>query len=399
MRSATFSPLILVLLFPACAPVSVPSPPAETPARHTIPEPSPKPEARLPKAALETTAVVTTQTAPVTGAGAPRSDLVWSNGNWSWAPTSLAWNCWTNALACSNGVQGNFKDMFTTDAPIPTIRRNPNFWFRRFKGWPAISVWNSADRNAWPTNTGATHQRGGVLVTPEHVLTAGHMGFDTNHWLAFMDMNNQVVLRRIVDFFFKKPWDAGPNYRNNLTTNLPSPPWSEYYIGLLDQPVPDNIGFVRIVPTNWLAHFDGPFLNTSRGRPEHPVPLHLCYCQHRTPELQDLTFLQCDSTNRYVYFNTRTLTQWRDHEFWQGGDSGSPWFFVLEGELCLVRINASNIIFEGGRGLSDPTYQQACINAALRELSLRNRRSRIYTLTMKDLSKFPTYGRSYSCSP
>lgn len=331
------------------------------------------------------------------------TDIIESNGVWSWHPASLAWNCWTNALASTNALRGNFSNLFTTFSP--TDRRNPDFWFRHFKGWPACSVWNNGETNLWPqhgvraSKVGVTYQSHGVLVTPEHVLTAGHVGFDTNTWLAFMDLSNRVVFRRIKDFFFNKPGGVGPNHRNNLTTNLPGPPWGEFYLGLLDRPVPDSIGFARIVPTNWLAWFDAPFLNSSPGNPRYPVPLYLLTCQHRTPELQDLTFLQCDSTNRLLYFHARTLTNLSGHDFRVGGDSGSPRFLVLDGELCLARIEASNLSFIGGRGLYDPAYQQACLNAAMRELSLRNRHTNLYTLTVKDLSRYPRFGRSYDCPP
>lgn len=329
------------------------------------------------------------------------SDIVWSNGVWRWKEDSLAWNCVTNAMACSNGLKGAFSNMFT--AFSPTDRRNPNFWFRRFKGWPALSVWNNGNTNLWPTNgvhtsrTGVTYQGGGVLVTPEHVLTAGHMGFASNTWLAFMDMNDNVVFRQVKDYFYL-PYVSPPT-RNNVSTNMPSPPWSEYYIGLLDRPVPESIGFARIIPTNWWAWFDAPFRNTGPANPEHPVPLYLWNCQHRTPVLQDLTYLQCVSGVRHLYFNELTLTNWKDHNVEAGGDSGSPWFFVLDGELCLARINRSNVSFLGGKSLSDPAYQQACINAAMRELSLRNGHTNIYTLTVKDLSRFPQYGQNYDCPP
>lgn len=337
----------------------------------------------------------------------PRTDIVWSNSVWHWKANSLAWNCVTNARACTNGLQGAFSNMFTTYAHgMPIDERNTNFWFRRFKGWPAYSVWNNGNTNLWPTNgtrtggSGVTYQHHGVMVTPEHFLTAGHVSMDTNHWLAFMDISNNVVFRQIKDFFFNKAGGVGPNYQNNLTTNMPSIPFGDYYIGLLDQPVPDSIGFARIIPTNWVAWFDAPFLSSGPANPEYPVPLYVWNCQHRTPVMLDLTALQCFFTNRELYFNEITLTNWKDHNVEDGGDSGSPWFFVLEGELCLAKINRGAFSFMGGsHPLTYPAYQHAYVNAAMAELSLRNGRTNIYSLTVKDLSNYPTYGRSYNCPP
>jgi hypothetical protein len=342
---------------------------------------------------------------PVINSNAAPADLVSSaERKWSWKPTSLAWNSLTNALACTNGLRGDFSNMFTSYfGPNGLGKRNPNFWLRHFKGWPAYAVWNNSNTNMWPTNGarsdghGATFQQHGVMVTPEHILTSGHTPLWSNTWVAFVDMSNQVVFRKVVDYFYES--SCFPSVTNNATTKLPSPPWSDYYIGLLDRPVPESIGFVPIVPTNWLTWFDAPFLNTKGANPEYPVPLYVLNCQHRTPVLQDLTYLQCVSGGRYLYYDEITLPHWKDHNFFTGGDSGSPQFFALAGELCLANIVSCNINFIGGSGLFDPAHQQASINAAMRDLSLRNRRTKIYTLTAKDLSKYPTYDRTYKCPP
>jgi hypothetical protein len=212
-----------------------------------------------------------------------------------------------------------------------------------------------------------------------------------------MDMSNNVVFRQVVDQVYIPGSTVITNY---ASTNMLYPPWSEYYIGLLDQPVPDSIGFVPVIPTNWLAWFDAVFLNTPNtpGVQEYSVPLYVRNCQHRTPEMRDLTYLYC-TPYHYFGFNVQTLTNWTGHDFEEGGDSGSPYFFVFDGELCLANIRACNIWFIGGNSLFDPGYQQASINAAMRELSLRNGRTNVYSLTVKDLSKYPTCGRTFNCPP
>jgi hypothetical protein len=331
----------------------------------------------------------------------PRTDIFWSNGVWHWKPASLAWNCWTNALACTNGAQGDFYNIFT--AFSTPDRRNTNFWFRRFMGWPAYSVWNNCNTNLWPTNGAQTcmgsmtYQHAGILVSPEHVLTAGHMYFPSNHWLVFMDLSNNVVFRQVKDYFHQLPPSHGTPTTNNVTTNMPSPPFWDYYIGLLDNPVPDNIGYVRVIPTNWWAWFDAPFYNNATNNAYH-VPLYIQNCQHRTPVMKDLVTLTCDSGHRRQTFDLLTLTNW-NHDTMQGGDSGSPWFLTLDGELCLACVLSSALYFGVEYEYIDAAYVQACVNAAMRELSLRNGRTNIYALTVKDLSKYPIYHQSYNCSP
>ena len=102
-------------------------------------------------------------------------------------------------------------------------------------------------------------------------------------------------------------------------------------------------------------------------------------------------------------FDLLSMTNW-NHNTVQPGDSGSPWFFTLDGELCLADILSSslgsstyppNVRHE----VTDPAYMQASVNAAMRELSLRNGRTNIYSLTVKDLSNYPIYRQSYNCSP
>ncbi len=51
----------------------------------------------------------------------PRTDIMWSNGVWHWKHDSLAWNCRTNAMACTNQIQGNFYSVFSPFS-MPTNR-------------------------------------------------------------------------------------------------------------------------------------------------------------------------------------------------------------------------------------------------------------------------------------
>ena len=328
----------------------------------------------------------------------PTTDIVWSNTVWSWKPRSLAWNCWTNALACTNGATGDFTNIFVY---TPTnIIRNTNFWMRNFKGWPAYSLWNNCETNLWPNHTDLTclgttpDRRAGVLVSPEHILLTGHHPFPTNHWLAFMDTNNAVVFRQVKDYF------CNICTTSNTTTNMPTASFGDYYLGLLDQPVSSNIGYVKVIPTNWWAWFDAPFQNTTNNFTYH-VPIYTWNCQHHTPWMKDLVSLTCYtdyiSSKRWMQYTNLTLTNW-NHAI-ANGDSGSPTFFTLDGELCLATIVSSSVDFGVESPEEDPAYLQASLNAAMRELSLRNGRTNIYTLTVKDLSNYPIYHPSFNCPP
>jgi len=120
--------------------------------------------------------------------------------------------------------------------------------------------------------------------------------------------------------------------------------------------------------------------------------------------MKDLVTLTCLSGCRYETFGLLTLTNW-NHNTVQGGDSGSPWFFTLDGELCLADILSSSLGSykfyppDVRHEVTDPAYMQASVNAAMRELSLSNGRTNIYSLTVKDLSKYPIYRQSYNCWP
>lgn len=74
-------------------------------------------------------------------------------------------------------------------------------------------------------------------------------------------------------------------------------------------------------------------------------------------------------------------------------------FFALEAELCLAGIFGCALHFGDLSDTIDPACAQACVNATMRELSLCNGRTNIYTLTVKDLNKYCIYHPSYECSP
>jgi len=180
-----------------------------------------------------------------------------------------------------------------------------------------------------------------------------------------------------------------------------SPPyWGvgfDYYIGLLNERVPDNIGYARLIPTNWWSRFDAPFSNNSTNQTYH-VPLLISTCQHHEPVMMDLSTLDCFNGYRSTDFGIMTMTNFQ-HTVGVGGDSGSPIYLTLDGELCLAAILSSSINFGVIFPTSDSAYTQASINAAMQELSLRNGRTNIYTLSVKDLSNFPVYRQSYDCPP
>ena len=67
---------------------------------------------------------------------------------------------------------------------------------------------------------------------------------------------------------------------------------------------------------------------------------------------------------------------------------------TFSSSLGSVLISSPNPRWE----VTDPAYLQASVNGAMRELSLRNGRRNIYSLTVKDLSKYPIYHQSYNCS-
>jgi len=352
---------------------------------------------------------------PQAAAGSGPLDVIGLPGDTArFRPGSLAWNIWTDVLSRTNLADKNIgSQRIVWDPKGRRWVHNTNFYLGGFRGWSAYSIWNDADTNLYPRMTnhsfggGTTYQGGGIAVSPEHILSAGHMGFRSNWWVVFLDTNNVPVFRRIADYFngnrtnFPYVYDP-PNGTSNMWAAAPR---FDYYVALLDSPLPASVEIIKIVPPNWWTKFDALFYSTNA---QFRVPLLVFNCQHRQPWVNDLTSLgmympKPGNTNRYGESATQldalnhVLKGWGCGRV-MGGDSGSPFFMLLDGDCCLFGCIGSSIVFGNMWDLSvnDSLWSNmvSCINATMRELSARNGRTNFYTLQIKDLSRYPSYRKS-----
>lgn len=342
-------------------------------------------------------------------------DVVYlQGGTWQFRPGSLAFNIWTNAVSRTNRAPANIgAQRIIWDNKNRRWIHNPDFYLAGFKGWSAYSIWNDAGTNLYPAMTnhsfggGTTYQGGGIAVSPEHILSAGHMGFRSNWWIVFLDTNNMPVFRRIADYFnanrtnFPYVFDP-PNGTSNMWATAPR---FDYYVALLDKPLPPSVEIIKIVPSNWWTKFDALFYSTNL---QFRVPLIVFNCQHRRPWVNDLVRLgvyphQTGTTNKSPESATQldslnhTLKGWGCEKV-TGGDSGSPFFMLLDDECCLMGCLGSSLVFANPWDLNanDVLWSNmiTCVNATMRELSARNRRTNFFSLQVKDLSAYATYRKS-----
>lgn len=109
----------------------------------------------------------------------------------------------------------------TQDHINNTYIRNENCWCSDVD-LSCISPWNSNGGNLMA----------GTLITPQHVLFANHFMVPNNTKIRFVSMKNEVVERTIVD----------QKYVGHKT---------DFNIGHLDSPVPNNIKPCKVLPSDW----------------------------------------------------------------------------------------------------------------------------------------------------
>ena len=121
----------------------------------------------------------------------------------------------------------------TTAKPIYSTQNHDTSTYVRNTGcWVAdldltsISPWNSTEGK----------NRAGVLISPRHILFAAHYQINNGSTIRFVDNNNNVVTRTMV---------------NKLTHPDYTPYYPDITVGLLDSDVPASISFVKILPQNW----------------------------------------------------------------------------------------------------------------------------------------------------
>lgn len=197
---------------------------------------------------------------------------------------------------------------------------NPSKWTNQIKSlnWTGVSPWNSQSE----------YLRGGVLISPRHVLHAKHFKFSVNTKIAFIDLSGSIVIRNIIDVKELADFDVA--------------------IALLDKDVPEYITFYPVVERSiwqkYLEHAD----------PTTEIPIVVF-------DQEDKIGVRALKINR-LYNNTANIihdrpTKGKRVEFNEdivGGDSGNPAFTIIGGQPVLL---FTNYDINFGPNLSNLTSQ------------------------------------------
>lgn len=264
----------------------------------------------------------------------------------SYAANSLAKH---SSDAVDNRIAGKTaataKLIYTTqNHSTSTYVRNTGCWASDIN-LTSISPWNSTDNN----------NRAGTLVSPRHILFASHYQINNGATIRFIDNNNNVITRTMV---------------NKLSLPYQSAYYPDITIGILDSDVPNSIGFAKILPTNWINYLP------SLAMP-YRVPA-LVLDQEEKALISELWLLNTtaalNSPNvnslRYAFFENITL-----------GDSGNPAFLIINGELVIITVWT----FGGGGAGTSIAYHKDAINDIMSALGGG------YSLTEMSLNGFNYY--------
>lgn len=237
----------------------------------------------------------------------------------------------------------------TQDHSGGTYTRNADFWGSPFvEALTGISPWNST----------GSFQRGGILISPRHMLFATHYPPDNGATVRFVKSDNTVITRTI----------SGLN-----TLSQTGPDYPDFTIALLDSDVPSGIAFAKVLPDNFKDYLPD---DIAAAR----IP---CAATDQEEKLlvQDVATIPLNATvTEYCAMQVPvSLLRLAFYENKVGGDSGNPAFWIIEGQLVLLTLWAYGQ--NGGAGTSVTDFKTE-INAAMTSLGGG------YSLTEVNLSSF-----------
>jgi hypothetical protein len=185
-----------------------------------------------------------------------------------------------------------------------TYTRNTGFWGSGIN-LSCVSVWNSQEWNP---------RRGGVLISPRHVLFSAHYPIFNQNVLRFVNNQNQVFSGVVSGTAFHPNYDA-LNLKNDIQ------------IAVLTQDI-TGVSFAKIMPV-----FSGKHVTEGFNRNIASFIVD----SERKALVYDYGFT--DQENFAYFTNPVSINKEIRKTFSEGivaGDSGSPAFFLLNGEPVLI---------------------------------------------------------------
>jgi hypothetical protein len=232
----------------------------------------------------------------------------------------------------------------------------------------ATYVWNTSN---WlygvdmtmisPWNTDSGVQKAGVLVSPRTIIIANHFNISPGNTIRFIKQDGTVVTRTV-------------SAVGNVTG-------TDIYVEVLDSDVPAGIGFAKILPSNFINYLPSVTSTTTIpvvglfGGGNDGVVIH----PNKTATVREINILGAFNYYQRSASTTRSSFYIADVV---GGDSGNPFFALINGALVLLDADYSGT---GGAGPFVSSYITQ-INALMSSLGDSG-----HTLTTVDLSGFTSY--------
>lgn len=126
----------------------------------------------------------------------------------------------------------------STDPINPIYIRNINCWAKDIDTSP-ISIWNNGGGYPVPEHAGGSGGTG-LLITRKHLIFAEHFHVKPGKKLIFVDMNNNVYIRTLLNVQHVLVYD--PWLGANVGTDI--------LVGVLDSDLPNSVSNIKILDPN-----------------------------------------------------------------------------------------------------------------------------------------------------
>ncbi len=237
------------------------------------------------------------------------------------------------------------KLMFNNYGDKDTMTRTTDNWIHALQGSTGIPALNNKTFGAY--QDGAIY--GGALITPRHAIFAAHSFLQPQSVLYFWDRSNVRYTRTVL-----KSVSAGY-----------SQAYGDYHVVLLDSDLPSSIEPLKVFPPDLYKYFDqtqfspatkyfnytGDTLIVSTDQEEKSIVSRMTtldFGAYQGMGFDDTPTTYSSNDNSRITFSTpldSTASAW--HENKVAGDSGSPFFAMVDDELVLLGVTSTTGDLDG----------------------------------------------------